>query len=242
VDARNECSENDSRILMLLDVLRKDEVHYMMSLSAIQQVSRDAAIRAARDNRIPFTVEDQDIAIWKARFKAGNLKFPFPFLGAYVPHGWRRTDRKPLFVDSSGFGREDELALTVTATIEALIPGKAYAIIESGQFQLHLAEYERDDSSQGNADNFTDLTSQELEEFQAEFSERPDIEITAMPCGDLAFNPMTETAARWVLSYMFRKPQSCGGIRGVLVVEAPYAKDVIRAMKNDGLQLRWKSD
>lgn len=137
----------------------------MMSLHAIQQISHDAAVRACRENRIPFTVEEQDKEHWKAQFKAGTLKFPFPFLGEYVPQAWKRTDRDPLFVDSSGYGREGEPALTVMATIDALTVGKAYAIIENGQFQLHLAEYERDGAALGNDDHFVGLTSDEEQEF-----------------------------------------------------------------------------
>jgi len=138
----------------------------MMSLQTIRQLSRDAAIRAVRDNRIPFTVEPQDLVDWRAQFTAGKLRLPFPFLGDYVPQGWRRTVRDPLFVDSTGSGREDEPALTVRATIEALIPGKAYAIIEGGQFELYLGEYERDDDSPGNENEFVGLTSDEEQEIR----------------------------------------------------------------------------
>jgi hypothetical protein len=206
----------------------------VLSLSAIRQISRDAAVRAARDNRIPFTVEPQDLADWKARFKAGNLKFPFPFLGNYVPQGWKRTDRPLLFVDSSGQGREDEPALTVTATIDALIPGRAYAVIETGQFQLYVAEYERDDSSGGNADQFLDLTSEELEEFEAEFGEPPKHDIRVRFDGSLAlFEILTKRAQCWVRHHV-TDPQFFGR---ALVCEWRYAKSLAAGMKKSGLRL-----
>jgi hypothetical protein len=205
----------------------------MMSLAAIHQVSQDAAIRAARENRIPFAVEEQDIQNWQARLKAGTLKFPFPFLGDYLPQGWKRTERDLLFVDSTGCGREDEPALTVRATIEALTVGKAYAIVESGQFQLYLAEFARDDDSPGNEEEFVGLTSDE----EAEFSEianpkGPDVAIR-FDGSICLFELKTCRARQWVIRHVV-DPSYFGS---ALVVETRFAKDIASGMQNDRLRL-----
>ena len=121
----------------------------MMSLQLIQQVSRDAAVKAAKQNKVPFTVEAEDLAAWRKGWLGGTARqkpFPFPFLGDYVPDGWRCTERTSLFVDSSGWGRDGEAALSIRQLLMGpggLSVGKAYAIIEAGQFQLHLGEYEK---------------------------------------------------------------------------------------------------
>lgn len=144
----------------------------MMSHAAIREISRDAAIRAARAERFPFTVEQEDLEDWKQKVKSGRLpRLPFPHLGDYVPAGWRQTEREPLFVDASGEGRESEPAMTIRALIcdGHLTVGKAYAIVEVGQFQLYLGEFERDEASAGNENEFSGaLTSDEEDELEGE--------------------------------------------------------------------------
>lgn len=206
----------------------------MLSLSGIRQLSRDAAIRSVRDNRIPFTVEPEDLIDWKRRLEIRTLKLPFPFLDDYVPDGFRRTKRDPLFCDHSGCGTQSEPALTVRALLEALIPGKAYAVIETGQFQLYLAEYERDDSSDGNADEFRDLTSDELGEFEAEVDEQPTHDIRVRFDGSLAlFDILTKRAQCWV-RYHVTDPQF---FSRSLVCEWRYAKSLAAGMRKSGLKL-----
>lgn len=73
--------------------------------------------------------------------------FPFPNIGAdevEADKRWERIDT--LFVDSSGFGTDDEPALTIAQFIERLreliranrLTGIRCAIIEEGQFQLYV--------------------------------------------------------------------------------------------------------
>jgi len=45
------------------------------------------------------------------------------------------------FVDSSGWGQEDEPALTLGQFLKKIKAGRYYAIIEAGQFQVHVGEY-----------------------------------------------------------------------------------------------------
>jgi hypothetical protein len=119
--------------------------------------------------------------------------------------------------------------------LEALIPGKAYAVIETGQFQLHLGEYERDDSSEGNEAEFIGLTSAEEEEFDCEFGEqpRPDVEIRFEGTICL-FEPHTCRGKTWIQSHVAPDAQWFGN---ALAVEHRFAKDLARAIKADGLLL-----
>jgi hypothetical protein len=138
----------------------------MMSLAAIRQLSRDAAVIACRHNKIPFVFEQEDIDDFKAHLAAGRtIQFLIPLLGDYLPQGWRSTDRQPLFVDTTGFGREDEPAMTTRAFVEAFKPGKGYGVIECGESQAFIREYERDDSAPGNEDEFIGMTTHEEAEF-----------------------------------------------------------------------------
>ena len=105
----------------------------MFDLGTIQRLNEAATKRA----------EDWDT--WPAKWRGNRDKFRLPNLGNYVPEGWRRTDRDPLFVDSSGFGQKGEPALTIDEMFDKLTVGKSYAVIEAGQFQVYVAEYEMDE-------------------------------------------------------------------------------------------------
>ena len=205
-----------------------------MSLSTIRQISRDCAIRACRENKIPFVYEQEDIDDLKAQLKAGKrLRFLIPHLGDYLPQGWRYTDREPLFIDISGYGKEDEPAMTTRAFLEALTPGKGYGCVECGQFQAHIREYERDDSSEGNADEYVGLTSQEEAE-AAEIAnpKGPDVHVTFE--GSIAlFWLRTQRARQWIGVHV-ADPTWCGR---ALVVEQRFVKELTRGMKADRLRI-----
>ena len=131
----------------------------MFSAEVIRDMQTTAAREAARKHRVPYVVWPQDQLD----------RFPFPFLGTYVPKGWRHlthaeggvsqsdhgiygNDHLLLFCDNSGWGADDEPALSrsqAIATIKA-ISAHAYkehgltvgwAIEEAGQFQVNLAAY-----------------------------------------------------------------------------------------------------
>lgn len=108
----------------------------MMSLEQIQKLSQEAAEKAAKEKQVPYMIFEQG--------EINNMPpFPFPFLGSYDPPSWTQTDE--YFVDSSGFGSPDEPALTMDQFKEVLKPGKGYAILETGQFQVWVGEYIKDE-------------------------------------------------------------------------------------------------
>jgi hypothetical protein len=111
----------------------------MMSLSTIHRMSQEQAAVAAANKKRPFIVTEEDIRDWKEKYDNGTLRLPFPNIGDYRPDGYLLVDS--LFVDKSGFGATDEPALTIEELLNSLKPGRAYAIIEEGQFQLYLGEF-----------------------------------------------------------------------------------------------------
>lgn len=72
---------------------------------------------------------------------------PFPFLATYKPKGWKKVEE--LFCDASGFGSENEPALTVRALKTKMLeyldkPGTyGYGILEYGQFQAYVDIYKK---------------------------------------------------------------------------------------------------
>ncbi len=114
----------------------------MMGIETIKEMNREAAAEAAQDMRIPFVYANAD------EVNAG-VGFPFPFIGDYEPEGWAEVDRH--FVDSSGMGADDEAALSVTQFLKLIDerikanPRVGWAVIDVGQFQVYVGEYERDE-------------------------------------------------------------------------------------------------
>jgi len=103
----------------------------MLDMASIRRMSQKAAVRAAREHRKPYILEQDD-------FIEPEL-VRFPFLGTYVPKGWVMV--KTFFVDSSGFGDESEPSLTHDQFIKKLTVGRGYAIIEAGEFQVYVGEF-----------------------------------------------------------------------------------------------------
>lgn len=114
----------------------------MMSPAVRQQFAYDAAQHARRNGYVPIIIT-QDLKERQALALKDNRPsvIHIPFLGGYVPRGYERTERKELFVDTSGMGNVGEPSLTAEAFLEALTVGKAYAMTEVGQFQAYVAEF-----------------------------------------------------------------------------------------------------
>lgn len=82
-------------------------------------------------NRQPYVAKcDTDPGI----FKCPNFR-------GYRPKKWKLTET--YFVDNSGFGRDNEPALTAKQFVEHVKAGCGYAVIASGQFQVFVGEFMR---------------------------------------------------------------------------------------------------
>ncbi len=103
----------------------------MHTLYMIEQLSREAGERAAEENKEPLIAFcDKDSAVVRC-----------PNLGDYRPKGWELIEK--LFVDNSGFGSENEPALTVEQFMNKVKGGLGYAVVESGQFQVYIGVFEK---------------------------------------------------------------------------------------------------
>lgn len=104
----------------------------MISGEQIRAYADEAGTKAKKAKKVPklFKTEEER-----------NVDFcrSIPFLGSFVPEGWYIEDG--LFVDSSGFGGSSEPALTREQFLTRLEPGKGYAIIESGEFQVYVGVF-----------------------------------------------------------------------------------------------------
>lgn len=109
----------------------------MMSAEVIHDMALKAARKAAREKKIPLVIEKEDLPLLA---QGEPIRGGFPFLGEYVPKGWTRTENT-YFVDSSGWGSSSEPALSLQRFLEKVVPGRGYAVVEAGQFQVYVAEY-----------------------------------------------------------------------------------------------------
>lgn len=106
----------------------------MMDLETIKKTNEERCNQAKVDHVEPFVIESQkQIDSFEG--------FPFPHIGDYRPKDWELIDN--YFVDSSGFGAENESALSVRQFLDKLKVGYGYAIIEAGQFQVYVGEFKR---------------------------------------------------------------------------------------------------
>lgn len=106
----------------------------MMDLATIKQVNEEKCNEAKENNVEPFVIENQE--------QIDSFKgFPFPHIGDYRPKGWKLIET--YFVDSSGFGAEDESALSFRKFLDKLRVGYGYAITEAGQFQVYVGEFRK---------------------------------------------------------------------------------------------------
>jgi len=104
-----------------------------MSLQAIHYLSEKAGRDARYNNREPLTFKNKDVFTFNV---AG-----IPNLGNYIPKGWELVEK--LFVDTSGFGRRGEPAMTLEEFKETGYRGPeyGYALIEEGQFQIYVGVF-----------------------------------------------------------------------------------------------------
>lgn len=109
-----------------------------MSYQQIQHDQDKAARKAAKEGEYPYSPE------WHELNDHRWVK-EIPFIGDYVPAGWELLESHT--VDSSGFGREDEPALTIDRFVgdcrDRFKSGRqyGYAVITAGQFQVFVGVY-----------------------------------------------------------------------------------------------------
>ena len=109
----------------------------MMALEEIVAVNNNRAEHAEKFREIPYTIWPGDVDDWR---NGERLPLPFPHIGHHEPEGFT-ADGDAWMVDSSGFGSPGELALTQDQLFDKLKTGKAYAIVETGQFQLYIQQF-----------------------------------------------------------------------------------------------------
>jgi hypothetical protein len=103
----------------------------MMGLGEIRRMNEKACRKAEKAKLLPYVIEEGD--------RENFPPFPFPDFGDYRPKGWELVGE--YFVDSSGFGRDDEPALSVSQFLKKLRTGYGYALIEQGEFQVFVGEF-----------------------------------------------------------------------------------------------------
>lgn len=101
----------------------------MMDIGYIRQINR----KKARESR-RLGIEPRQYA-GEGDTPIGGI----PHIGDRRPRGYQLVNT--YFVDSSGVGSPGEPALTIKEFIAKLVPGRYYAIIEVGQFQLFVGEF-----------------------------------------------------------------------------------------------------
>ncbi len=134
----------------------------MLSPAYIQEMQAEVAGEAAKKRKTPFVIFPEDVG------NVSRLRH-IPSIGTYLPKGWARVDPKELgydqsdfitgtigededgpnkrvqkyWVDSSGFGGPDEMALTAQQFADLIQPGFGYAIVEEGQFQVGIGVFRK---------------------------------------------------------------------------------------------------
>ena len=104
----------------------------MMSEQQIIAESDRAAKVAARKKRVPYIVWPGDAAKWPP--------FPFPNIGSHRPKGYKLITH----FQCDKLGNGDGFSLGLVEIKQRVKEGLAYAIIEEGEFQLVIGEFEKE--------------------------------------------------------------------------------------------------
>ena len=111
----------------------------MMDPATIQHMTDENSRTARTARAIPYLIWKGDIEDWRA---GKRMPIPFPNIGDYEPENWV-ADGPPVMVDTSGWGERGEPALTLEQLLDWLQVGKAYAFVESGQFQSYIQQFSK---------------------------------------------------------------------------------------------------
>jgi hypothetical protein len=128
----------------------------MMTVETIRNISRDAALKAASEKALPFIIWPEDMGA-----NITSVCKSLPFLGDYLPKGWKRVSLKgdehahgvymgdnsgfgAYFVDATGFADgTQEPAMSIDQFGKVLEVGRAYGLVEVGQFQVKVGVFEK---------------------------------------------------------------------------------------------------
>lgn len=138
----------------------------MMDVRTMDELQSKAAYRARVKKLKPKTFSEDELLDMSDGDVSGLGKIPD--LGHYKPQGWKRFNIKDiqdklkhkhkiyeygnknhgaLFCDASGFGCEDEPAMTIYQCLDTiqelnyLKPNLGYGIVRQGQFQIYLGVF-----------------------------------------------------------------------------------------------------
>ncbi len=112
----------------------------MMDAQTIRHLAQQQARRAARAKSLPLVIEGEDMPNDARLFEYVRH---MPNIGTYLPRGWKLIDHQ--LVDKTGWGREDEPALTIRGLlswVRSAGPGFGFAIIEESQFQILVGRFQ----------------------------------------------------------------------------------------------------
>jgi hypothetical protein len=112
----------------------------MMGYADIQALVDRATKESEEELREPLYVSPGMLR----EMRNGTQLYALPFLGDYVPPGWERTETEEYFCDTSGMGQPGERALTQEEFLAKMEAGYGYAVVEMGQFQCYVAQYQED--------------------------------------------------------------------------------------------------
>lgn len=125
----------------------------MFSLSTIQSMNDEAASVAQEEDLQPVEYAGSSVE---------RMAQLMPFIGGHLPTGYERVDLQneydasphgiymgdndgfgAYFVDSSGMGGPGEPAMTINDLAEKMREGFAYALVETGQFQVKVGVFKQ---------------------------------------------------------------------------------------------------
>ena len=109
----------------------------MKGLAQIQAENKEAAERVKKEGIVPLEMTESIIK----NLKLGMIHEleEIPFIGEASFDNY--LEMATYFVDSSGFGKRGEPALTIKEFINKLKVGYSYGISSIGQFQIYIQEY-----------------------------------------------------------------------------------------------------
>jgi len=102
----------------------------MFDLATIEKMQMEAIKKARQDGKVLyFALKDKDEGVFKCPACPKKIK-GYTLFNSY-------------FVDNSGFGSDDEPALTPARFLDKVKEGFYYSIISQGQFQVYIGEFKK---------------------------------------------------------------------------------------------------